>query len=56
MTHRGDVKSGSTATEIAVADQSKQESIHYIKQEFTDATVQLLEEVGSSRIDLVEDE
>lgn len=45
-THKGNVKSGATATEIAVADQAKQESIAYIKQEFADGTIDLLESVG----------
>jgi hypothetical protein len=41
-THRGNVGSRSTATEIAVADESSKGSIAYIQQEFTDATIQLL--------------
>jgi len=41
-THRGNVGSRSTATEIAVADESSKSSISYVQQEFTDATVQML--------------
>ena len=41
-THRGNVGSRSTATEIAVADESAKSSISYVQQEFTDATVQML--------------
>lgn len=41
-THRGNVGSRSTATEIAVADEASKGSMSYIQQEFTDATVQML--------------
>ena len=41
-THRGNVGSRSTATEIAVADEASKGSISYVQQEFTDATVQML--------------
>jgi hypothetical protein len=41
-TNRGNVGSGSTATEIAVSEQSSQDTISFVKQEFTDSTQQVL--------------
>ncbi len=40
--HRGNVGSRSTATEIAVADESAKSSLAFVQQEFTDATTQVL--------------
>jgi hypothetical protein len=42
---RGNI-TGATATEIAKADAASQESIAFVKQEFTDATIQVLESVS----------
>jgi len=40
---RGKSGSRSTATEIAVADESRKDSVAYVQQEFTDSTIDMLE-------------
>lgn len=42
-TNRGQVGTGSTATEIAVAEEALQSNLAYIKQQFTESTSRLLE-------------
>jgi hypothetical protein len=39
---RGNLQKGLTATEVAVADAASSEALAFVKQEFTDATVQVL--------------
>ncbi len=43
---RGKSGSRSTATEIAVADEARKDSVAYVQQEFTDATIEMLETRG----------
>jgi len=46
QTQRGEVASGSTATEIAIADSAKDDSLSFVKQEFNANTTQLINGVG----------
>ena len=43
---RGNVGSRSTATEIAVADESRKDSVAFVQQEFTDSVIEMLESRG----------